>query len=333
MNPREKKLAILVGGLFGVFVVGFGGRSFFLKPLREIDKKIGGLRAKLDKVNAERRAFFTAEDAMKKVAERTFSDDLDQASAKSGLMLTRTIINSGLQEADFSRLPVGPRKLRGAREIGWSVRGQGELPNAVNLIFLLENSTPVHRLDNLVLSPGDTPGRVHVSFRYLTLVLDPAPVVDSIDLESQYAADSPERRAYDALVARDILRPFVRRAPPHPPRGSPPPPPLPPNGTEPGPASFQVVSLSEWMGQPEVHVRDLTNQKTLRYKVGDQLADGTIVMVDYRPMPLPGREGLKSFSRVIVKIGRDYWAIERGTTLADRHRLTPDQLPEQLSKL
>ena len=63
------------------------------------------------------------------------------------------------------------------------------------------------------------------------------------------------------------------------------------------------------------------------------MAGGTIVMIDYRPLPSPGNEVLKSFSRVIVKIGTEYWAIERGKTLAEKHRLTPTQLPAELSKL
>jgi len=74
----------------------------------------------------------------------------------------------------------------------------------------------------------------------------------------------------------------------------------------PGPPStsdtLRVVSLSEWKGEPEVHVRDSTNQKTLRYRPGDTLAGGTIVMIDYRPLPLPGNEAIKSFSRVILKM-------------------------------
>jgi hypothetical protein len=87
------------------------------------------------------------------------------------------------------------------------------------------------------------------------------------------------------------------------------------------------------MGQPEIHIRDLTNQKTFRYKPGDDLAGGTIVQVDYRPLPMPGHESLMSFSRVIVRIGHEYWAIERGQTLADKYRLDPDQWPSGLSKL
>ena len=61
------------------------------------------------------------------------------------------------------------------------------------------------------------------------------------------------------------------------------------------------------MGQPEIHVRDLIQQKTQRYKTGDVLAGGTIVCVDYRPLPMPGNELLRSDSRVIVKVGGDYF--------------------------
>ena len=84
----------------------------------------------------------------------------------------------------------------------------------------------------------------------------------------------------------------------------------------PGPETFRVVSLSEWQGQPEVHVRDLTAQKTQRYKPGDALAGGTIALVDYRALPLAGGNGLLSHSRVIVRVGEEFFAIERGQTLA-----------------
>jgi hypothetical protein len=85
------------------------------------------------------------------------------------------------------------------------------------------------------------------------------------------------------------------------------------------------------MGQPEIHVRDVNNERTLRYKPGDELAEGAIVMIDYRPLPFPDNPALKSFSRVILKIGDEYWAIERGRTLADKYKLAADQLPPSLT--
>ena len=47
---------------------------------------------------------------------------------------------------------------------------------------------------------------------------------------------------------------------------------------------------------------------------------------------MPGNELLRSDSRVIVKVGADYFAIERGRTLADKRRLTLSQLPSELAK-
>jgi hypothetical protein len=327
MKRREKIMALIVGGLILLFAGFFGVKAVLVKPLLELDKKTAALRDKLDKVKAERRAYFTAEDLVKKYAPGAFSDQVDQASAKSGEMLTKQILLSGLREADFSRMPVGPRKLRGAREIGWSVSGAGKLENVLNLLYLVQKSPQLHRIENLTLSPDEAASQVTVRFRYLTLVMEPAPLVDPAVLPPQLALDSPERRVFDSIVTRDILRPYIKQPPTAPPPSRPTPP-APPAGT-----GMRVVSLSEWMGQPEIHIRDSASQKTARYKPGDSLDGGTIVMVDYRPLPMPGNEALKSFSRVILKIGSDYWAVERGRTLAEKYQLAPDKLPEQLAKL
>ena len=328
MSKREKTMAVAVGSLILLIAAGFGVRAMLVKPLRELDKKTAALREKLEKVKAERRAYFTAEDVVKGHAQRTFSDQVDQASAKSGEMLTKQILLSGLREADFSRMPVGPRKLRGASELGWSVQGDGKLEHVLNLLFLVHKSPYLHRIENLNVSASESPGEVNVRFRYLTLVMEPAPVTDPVDLQPKFTLNGPERRVFDLIAARDILRPYVKRPPP----GAAPNPSTAPS-TPAGPESYRLVSLSEWMGHPEIHVRDVTNQKTLRYQPGDDLAGGTIVMVDYRPFPMPGNEALQSFSRVIVKIGAEYWAIERGRTLADKYKLAPAKLPEQLAKL
>jgi hypothetical protein len=332
MKAREKKLALAAGGLVGVVVLGFGVRSVLLQPLREIDRRIAANHEKLEKVQAERRAYFAAEERMKAHALRGFADNIDQASARSGEMLTRQILQSGLQEADFTRLPVGPRKLRGASEIGWSVQGDGPLADVLDLLFLLQESPYEHRLESLTVSTGEGPGLVKVRFRFLTLVLEPAPEVERKELTPKFTLESPERHLYNGIVSRDILRPYLKRPPPPPPPGTPPgtAPSSTRPGAPPGPESFRVVSLSEWMGQQEIHIRDLTQQKTLRYRPGDQLAGGTVVCVDYRPLQV--NSFLRSDSRVVLKVGNEYWAIERGKTLADKRKLSAAELPEQIAK-
>jgi hypothetical protein len=331
MNAREKLLASVIGSLLGIFVFGFGIRALIVQPLREIDKRTAVVREKIEKIKTERRNYFAAEDRLKTIAATTFADSVDEASAKSGEALTKKILLSGLEESDFSRLPVGPRKLRGANEIGWNVQGDGPLDKVVNLLFVLTESPHVHRVDNLSVSAGDSPGLVRVRFRFLTLVLDPSPEVTRTNLLPRVTLESPDRRLLDEIARRDILRPYIKRPPPPTIPGQSGQPALAKPGTPPGPETFRVVSLSEWQGQPEVHVRDLTQQRTLRFRPGDDFAGGSIVMIDYRPMPMPGNAMLQSFSRVIFKIGQEYWAIERGQTLADRRKLATTELPAQLA--
>lgn len=337
MNQREKVLASLVLGTAVLFGGGLGIRAFISKPLTDLDKKILAARERLEKINTERRNYFAAEDRLKAHTKLAYADSVDEASALSGEVLTKLILKAGLKESNFTRLPVGPRKMRGANEIGWNVQGDGALPSVVNLLFLLEQSPYLERLDGLVVSTGDQPGQVRVRFRILSLVIDPAPEVKRVPLATLVGLDSPERRTFDGIVARDILRPYIKR---------PPPPPVPPSkggsgtptstpaipGAPPGPETFRIVSLSEWQGQPEVHVRNLTTQKTTRYKPGDELAGGTIALVDYRSMPLPGGNGLQSFSRVIVKVKDEFFAVEHGQTLADLRKLESEQLPPSLIK-
>ncbi len=91
-----------------------------------------------------------------------------------------------------------------------------------------------------------------------------------------------------------------------------------------------VVSLSSWDGQPEVDLSDAKHHDLLTLRPGDKLLDGQVVTVDYRPLPLPDSSGFLSYSRLIWRVGNDYWAVEVGQTLAQRRRLSSNELPPGL---
>ena len=148
MKQREKILAGVVLGFVGLFILGFAVRGFFLKPLKKIDQETALLRERLAKINVERKEFFAAEDILKGVAQRTFGTDINQASARSGEMITRQIAFAGLNESDFTRLPVGPRRIKGASEIGWVVQGKGTFEEA-HVHLLCEISPYNHRVVDL----------------------------------------------------------------------------------------------------------------------------------------------------------------------------------------
>lgn len=329
MNRREKILAGIVGGILSLILAGFGVRAFVFSPAQAMDKKIAAARSRLDQLAKERRGYFADEEQVKAVSQRVFSERVEHASALSGEMITRYILQCGLKESEFTRLPAGPRKLRGAVQVGWRVQGDGPHSDVVDLIYKLKSAPQISRLDGLSISAGDKPGLVRVGFTYLTLVVDPSPAVEPMELVSRVPLDTPERRQYDGVVERDLLRPYVKKQEDVVSRSI-----ASAKQSKPvsGPESYRVVSLSEWQGQPEVHVLDLNTQKTFRYKPGDYLAGGTVAMVDYRSMPMPGREILQSQSRVILRFGSEFWAIDRGQTLADKRQLKGDEVPLELVK-
>jgi len=321
MKSGEKLLLGIVGCLLVLFLGGYGVRIALVKPLKELKGQIGALRDKLHQLNDEEEAYARAKRYIEATAPRLFGGDADTATAEAGKMLTDQIVRLGLQESQFSRLPSGPRRLRGAQEVGWSVQGEGPLAKIIDLIFTLEQTPQLHRIENLVLSAGDQPGRVKARFRYLTLVVEVARPKAQTDLRPEFTLDSPRRRLYDAIVQRDLLRPYVPRPPSETPAPADAPSPL---------ESLKVVSLSQWGGVPEVDVCDTTSMKVSSFKTGDTLAGGQIVMVDYRTLPIPGKLGLLSNSRVIFKLGAAYWAVEQGQTLATMYELSPEQLPTEL---
>src|SRR6185436_17856985 len=166
-----------------------------LMPLRDWDRKTAALRERLEKIRSERRAYFTSEEKVKGFVQRTFALSEDQVSAKSGERLTRLILQSGLSEVDFTRSPVGPRVLRTGiktSEVGWMVQGDGKLEHVINLLFLLQESPYLRRIEGLSLSSGESPGTVRVRFRYLSLTINPAPPAEPAELQGKFTLESPE---------------------------------------------------------------------------------------------------------------------------------------------
>ncbi len=325
MNPRTRLLAFAVLGLAGLIIVGFLIKGVLVRPLRAIDDQIVQLRVKLNGLEQERRAFLAADSEVRAGAARMFGADADEAEARLGAILTAQIVAVNLREADFTRMPSGRRRLPGAEEIGWTIQGEGPLPRVLDLLFVLQQDPRLHRLESLALSPANEGGRVRVRFRYLSLVLKPAPDFKPVTDLAQANLDSPQRHRYDAIMRRDLLRPML--AGDHEP---------PPAASEPvqqanvDAQNLKVVSLSSWENQPEAHLYDGRNQKTTVCHPGEKLLDGELAMVDYRPLPWPGKPGLLSYSRLIWRIGEEYWAVEIGQTLAERRRLSAAELPPSL---
>lgn len=323
MNKRTRLLAWSTLGAAGLLTGGLVLQAVVSRPLRTLDGQILQLQVRWNSLQKERQEFLKAEAEVRAHAGRLFASQAEEAEARLGALLTAQVVRVGLREADFTRIPVGRRRLPGAEEVGWIIQGEGTLPRLLDLLFLLQSEPRLHRVEGLSLTPANEGARTRVRFRYVTLVLTPPPELKAGDAAPELSLEVPARRRYDAITQRDLFRPFV----PEEPRPTPAPAPGPPAPAQP---NFRVVSLSSWDGQPEVHLFDDREKRLIVRRPGDTLLDGQVAMVDYRPLPLPGKAGLLSFSRLIWRSDTNYWAVESGQSLSDRRALAPEELPPAL---
>lgn len=324
MNKRTRLLAWFAIGVAGLLVAGFVLKAVINRPLRTLDNQILQFRVRLSSLQKERQEFLKADAEVRAGAGRLFGSRAEDIEARLGALLTAQIVRVGLREADFTRIPVGRRRLPGAEELGWTIQGEGALPQLLDLLYLLQSEPRLHRIDGLALSPANEGARTRIRFRYVTLALTPAPDVKPPAGQAELSLETAGRRRYDAITQRDLFRPFAPEEPrkASPPDGQP--------AAAPDQPNFRVVSLSSWNGQPEVHLFDDRQQRVVVRRPGEGLLDGEVVLVDYRPLPVPGNAGLLSYSRLIWRQHTNYWAIEPGQTLTDRRALTLEELPPSL---
>ena len=329
MTVREKTLGIVVVGILGCGLLYAIVSRFVLAPMAEADRKIGSLREDNEKLEKRNSGEGRYERVVASVGKRMYGRDPGRVRELIRAKIMLLAKRSGLDTREhWDMTPVTGRQRRDYySELGWSVRGRGRLKHVVNFLYLLNADPHVHRVSNLRLMPVARSDDIKMQVKYTTIVpegktlrylrgVEPSRKLKEPDLNSR------SRARYNAIVLRDLFRPYRKR------------PPI--VARAPGaPAAFEkgelrVVSLSQMAEQPDIGVRDTLTGAVRYYRPGDRLGDGRIVLVDYRKMPLPDRPGILSESRVIVRIGSAYWAVELGQAMADKRKLKPTELPEEL---
>ncbi len=344
MTQRERTLAAVAG----VFVLGLAGfatvKKMYLDPLAAVTGQAKGLRNEIAKLEREKASLARRARALGDYARRTLPGTAPEVEEQVRSRLVRLMEQAGLSTDHFSSSPVdGGRLQRRAdhadRFVGRSITIRGNLDHVTNFLYLLESDPLLHRVDYLTLSPDPRTGKVDLKFQYLTLLLEGRPEGGEAATQPGGDLDTDARRRYDTIAQRDVFRPYrprpreTARSDPPPPApsgdGASPPPPPPPPPSDPEDA-LRVVGLTMMVGEPEVSVRHVHTGETRAYKVGQTLGKGEVVMIDYRPRPLYGNPKELSPSRVILRIGGNYWAVEIGETVANKYVMRSADLPPEL---
>ena len=343
MNRREKILAICIGSVLGLVILYGLAYKLVIGPARDLDDQAAGLRKKNSELASENNRHGRYVRQWRDIRDRTYHDNLLRAT-----VLLKARVDQLVRDAGLGQIPVRPITGRTAKnsywEIGCTIQGRASLERLTHLLFLLTRDGHLHRLSNLTVSqPQSGQSEVPFSLRYSTLVLhqklpktvevaprpaEPTTKVAKPDL------NSPERAKYNVIARRHIFLPYVQlvRVPEPPPQPAVPAAPPEPRPQPVGPSHDQLVvtGLPAFGMKREVHVAMPGHDIEKPLKVGDRLPVGQIAMVDYRLLPMPGKPKIMSTGRVILRIGRNYWAVELGQTLGERRILRAKDLPDQL---
>ncbi len=341
MNRREKILVAVVGSILGVVMLYGVINRMVLSRGRKLSAQARSIGESVKKLEAENIRLVQYRGLFADFRDRSFADNPPRASVLADTAIKQLAKQAGLGQTDYT---VGSfsdsRKANAYRELLCTITGTTSLERISNFLYLLGRDRHLHRVTHLSLKRRqEGPRRTKVSFslRYSTLVFDenvPAsvpPRPTATRPSEAVGLNTPEREIYNVIASRNIFRPYVRRPDRH--RPDPQPqtqPDIEPALPTPQSERLVVTGLPAINGKQEVHVaiRGQDIKKVLR--VGDSLSIGKIVMVDYRLMPMPGKPRLISQSRVILKAGKNYWAVERGQRLDQRRILRPEELPEKL---
>ncbi len=338
MNAREKILAAGAGIVAVLFITYLAINRVFLMPAAQRFNRANELMEQIDRARAEKAKEPSYRARLKELAGRAFGTDPLRVSERVRARLTDLLAKSGLDTEHLTLKPVVGARAPGIyREVGWLIQVRGRVDRVVDFLYLVTREPHLHRLDNLIITPVRGEDAVEIQAKYGTLVLEPKIVrgleTDTVEAEmTREALHTPERRQYDVIASRAFFRPYV----PAPKKESPPPPQAEPRREEPRappppPAGqYRVVSLSSLGGAPEVVVRETRSGTLARYKPGEEWGGGRIALVDYRPLPHPENPNILSTSRVVLRIGSEYYAVELGACLEQKHRLGPDRLPPGL---
>ncbi len=350
MKRREKILVACAAALVGAALTYALVNLIVLRPLRRLDRQAQNLRSSNQELQQENNSLAAYRQRYAELRDGTFADTPLRASVLVSQRIHELARRAGAAPGQLTVQSFSRGSSAGSfREIGCSVQGRCSLSWLTNFLFLLKHDPYRHRVTNLDITPdGKGHDSFQVSLRYVTPVLDAPPAVGAIPprktsttAPAEIAALTdprlvPARATYDVIDQRNLFRPYLPPPPPAPPRPRdyrrPPPreprPPAPP--PTPSYEELTVTGLPAFGERREVHLTSPGGYLAKVHKVGDRLPVGRIALVDYRKLPLPGKPGRFSSGRVVLEIGRDYWAVELGQRLGQRRLLRPGELPRSL---
>lgn len=344
MTVRDQKILVIVlAAAIGLFILYVAVDTLWFSRVKALDDEAAGLDKEIRQVTAANKMAAEHIRRLEGYSSRMIQANESQASGMLASTVSRLLADSHMDGQLQAAQPDSKSVGGNYKEIGQTIHIQGKLEHVIDFLYLLDAQPFLHRTDNLTVNRNLSSGSADVTFHYSVLIPDykKKPIIGqpTTDLAAPENLNTPQRRQYDVIASRDLQRPYVKRIVEA--VVTPPPTPFPTRGPAPTPPpprqqEFNVCGLSTWPGgEQDIVLRSTRDNEVRHFKPGDKLPNGAeAVMIDYRPMPAPDSRPdapkPNSSSRLIMKIGQEFWSVEIERNLSDKRPMNAEQLPPPL---
>lgn len=347
MTQRHQRLILAIaGGLVAVGMLYGLVDKLLISPSAALDQEAVRLRGQINDVTKANKKKGQYEAHIKEATTQMMGGTETQASERLSATVQALIAKTNVvgPATPLKPAPVGVGNFY--KDIGQSLKLRGSLSQVVDFLYLLDNQPFLSRIDALELTRNPSSNVVELSATFRALIPDArnkdklttvASMPSTEPAETEEDPHDTDRRKYDAIVSRDLFRPYVKRivepTPPPAPTPTPPPQETPKQPSPPPETDYRLTGLPRWsIGGEEIILADPGDGSLRHFKLNDRVGSARIVFVDYREMPKPDNPKLLSYSRMILRSGQEYWSVEIGQRLSDKRPLKPEQLPPDLRK-
>lgn len=198
MNQREKRLAMLFGGILLLWWGQSTFRSWFLDPLAVKRTEIQTARDNLDEKLVEQAAAVAADRQIQRLALRALPNDPLAAQRQYQKWLTDLIHIHGFQSSEIVPVPLGRSSTVGATPVKITVqRARASYEQICRFLLAFENAAVLHRISNLKLTCDEHRGNPQVEITFTAEAL-------AMPLAKNRESVLPQFRLSKPLGANDL---------------------------------------------------------------------------------------------------------------------------------
>lgn len=226
MNPREKRMVIVLGVLLGL-LAAWTVKSQYVKKLDSLDAQIVNLKKDRERIDSEKRRLKKGKESWAETGHQTLALEEGQAQTLFRPDVDALVQEVGLSKASVTLKGVTKSGKNGLRSLNCTVTAEGQLDNILQFMF------KVHQRPYLVRCRGITVDRLtgknipkntlRLNADLDTLLLpdakaDGLPRVQPVDITSR-PAEVPSRTRlaklddYQTIVKRKVFEPWTPPVP------------------------------------------------------------------------------------------------------------------------